>query len=701
MNKTVKTDRIVVLSVLMLIILCVYFVFLYKLQIVEGEAYAEKSANSIASTQIATAARGNILDRYGRVLVSNSPSYNIVINEHQLFYEQDDPNAAILKITSFVTDHGGKYTDTLPITASPPFEYTEMTSSQQTALKAYLKDKKMDESTSAVELMSYMRTRYKIDNNYSAEQTRVIAGIRYELNVRYADGAGLSSYLFVANADKELITAMLENDLPAVSVTTSYVRTYSTKYAAHLLGNTGVMTAEDYDTYKSKGYSMNAIVGRSGAEKAFESYLHGTDGVATITTTADGTVTDTTYSTEPVPGDNVYTTIDLSLQEAAEDALSTGVEALRKSSEEEAAKKGVTISDENNNRITGGAVAVVDVNTGEPLALASYPTYDLTNISDYDYYSELVKDKDSPLYNRATMGTYAPGSTFKPCTAIAALSEGIINTGTTIRCDGVFKKYAAQNYTPVCWIWSKYHMVHGSENVTTAIRDSCNIFFYTLGDELQIDKLDKYAYDFGLGKATGIELDENTGIMASKEYKKKTYGEDWYNGDNVQAGIGQSYMLFTPLQMAEYCATVANGGQRHTASMLKMVRSYDYSQTIFQREAEVLSTVESSDANWKAVQYGMYLVANDPTGSAYSSFGHYKVKVAAKTGTAQTGAGSANNGMFICYAPYDDPKIAIAVSVEHAGAGASLGSIAKDIMDAYFNGQSTQDSTENELVVLK
>jgi penicillin-binding protein 2 len=303
------------------------------------------------------------------------------------------------------------------------------------------------------------------------------------------------------------------------------------------------------------------------------------------------------------------------------------------------------------------------------------------------------------MFNRATMGTYAPGSTFKPCTAIAALSEGIIDLNSTIVCNGIFEKYASAGYAPECWIWSSYKLVHGGDNVIGAIRDSCNIFFYTMGDRLGIDRLDKYAWGFGLGKETGIELPESVGVMANPE--DHPGGPDkWYAGDSVQAAIGQSDSLFTPLQLAEYCATVADNGKRHTASMLKSVRSFDLTNTIYQRQADVLNTVESDQENWDAVHEGMRLVGADPSGSAYDTFGDYWMSVACKTGTAQTGA--ANNGVFICYAPFDKPQVAVAVVIEHAGAGASVAPIAKDVLDAYFNlAKSAESSSENEKQVLK
>jgi penicillin-binding protein 2 len=700
MNRPVKSDRLIVLSALLLIVLCVYFVFLYKLQIIEGEAYSEKSANSLSSIQQVTAARGNILDRYGRVLVSNQPTYNIVFNEHQLLYETDDPNAEILKLISIVKNSGAEYTDTLPITKSPPFEYTDMTDSQKSMLTAYIKDKKLDANITAVELMSYMRSRYKINDNYSAEDTRTIAGIRYEINARYSSDYSTASYIFVKDADMDLITRLLESGDKCVTVQTSYKREYSTAYAAHILGSTGMIYADEAQKYKDLGYSMNATVGKDGAELAFESYLHGKDGTATITTTADGTVTDTVYTTDPEPGDNVYLTIDEVLQEATENALAKGIAQLKEDLAAEAAAKGTATDEEDtSNKITGGAAVVVDVKTGEPLAMASWPTYDLSTLS--ENFTELSKDTSHPLFNRALSGTYAPGSTFKPCTAIAALTEGVINTNSTIVCNGVFTKYADTGYAPKCWYYSSYGLTHGAENVVTAIRDSCNIFFYTVGDEMGIDKLDKYAALFGLGESTGIELPEDKGNMADPETHKKIQGADWYNGDTVQAAIGQSDSLFTPLQIAEYCAAIANGGERHTASILKTVRTYDYGTTVFTRSSDVLSKVDSPDYNWKAVQQGMYLVANHPNGTAYKTFHDYKVRVAAKTGTAQTGSGFSNNGVFMCYAPYDDPQVAIAVVVEHAGAGASLGPIAKDILNAYLDEQTTTQTPESELTILK
>lgn len=690
MERPIRTGRIAALAVILAVLLVIFLVALYKLQIVEGNAYYEESRNTVASTQRVKAARGNILDRYGRVLVSNTSCNNLVFNVDDLF-DQDDPNAVLLQMVHAVWTSGDTYTDELPVTMSPPFEYTEMNATQSTQLKGYLKYVGLDEDASAVELMSILREKFEIDNNYSAGDMRIIAGLRYSIKTRYIDGLYLPDYTFVEAASMELISLLMENGVSGFDVTVDYQRQYNTNLAAHLLGYTGLMDAKDYEVYGPLGYSMDATVGKEGAEYAFEKYLHGTDGEAIVTKNAGGTVTGTIYTEEPEPGNNVYLTIDLDLQSAAETALANGIENMQASQ----AQNGNTSSDV----ASGGAVVAVDVKTGEPLALASYPTYDLATAFEADNYKELSTDENSPLLNRALQGLYEPGSTFKPCTAIAALTEGVINTGSTITCNGIFTKYAEQQYAPQCWIYSS-GATHGADNVTEAIRDSCNIFFYTVGDSMNVDTLARYAAAFGLGESTGIELPELTGQMATKENKQKLNGEEWYLGDSLQAAIGQSISQFTPLQLAEYCATIANGGTRHSASILKSVRSYDYTEQIYEAEHEVLSTVETSDYNWAAVQRGMYLVANDPSGSAYQTFGTYQIPVAAKTGTAQLGENQVNNAIFICYAPYDDPQIAVAVVVEHGVAGSAVASIARDVLDAYFTVKNVNVSVETELSLL-
>ena len=349
---------------------------------------------------------------------------------------------------------------------------------------------------------------------------------------------------------------------------------------------------------------------------------------------------------------------------------------------------------------------VVDVRTGEPLAIASWPTYDVSHI--IENYDELMATPNAPLFNRALMGAYAPGSTFKPCVAMAALTDTSIefNTETRIKCEGVFTKYAAEGYAPECWIWNAMapeHYTHGNDNVTEAIRDSCNYFFYSVGHDLGVTVMGEYAHKFGLGVPTGIELVETVGNMSSEATHRNFVDDDWHIGDTMQAAIGQSDSIFSPLQLAEYCATVANSGTRYSASILKAVRSYDYSEKIFERRPEVLSRVESPEYNWAAVHKGMYLVLHDWSYNAPNAevWVDCAWEVAGKTGTAQKGEKITNDGIFMCYAPYDDPEVAIVIVVERGGSGASTQFMARQIMDAYINIKSYKDTSEEEMILLR
>lgn len=702
MNKRlIKPSRLLAMAIILVLLLTVYLVFLYDLQIIQGEEYYNRSNELSTETSTVTATRGNIFDRYGRLMVGNTECYNLKIDTDKLF-ANEDPNAVILELVELVESFGDSYTDDLPISMEPPFEYLEdMTEIQRTMLDAYYVRQELDPNSSAVELMSYMRTRYEIDNSYTAEEMRIIAGVRYSINVRYA--VNTADYVFVEDASMKLISSIMEQKLVGIDVERAYVRKYSTEYAAHILGYTGLMTQEEYERYSLLDYANDAMVGKDGIEYAFESYLHGKDGEVIETKNAAGTVLSTVYTKEPEPGNHIYLTIDSVLQEQTERILASGVEALKRTQEQakaEAAARGEPVDPEFKDEMTGAAAVVVDVRTGEPLAMASWPTYDVSTV--IENYQELMETPNAPLFNRALLGTYAPGSTFKPCTAIAALTQGIINTEYKVKCEGVFTKYAADGYAPECWIWAE-GFTHDEETVTYAIRDSCNYFFYTIANELGVDAMGEFAHNFGLGVSTGIELVEATGNMSNRANHADYAGTEWRIGDTLQAGIGQADSIFTPLQMAEYCATVANGGTRYSASILKSIRSYDYSEKLYEREPEILSTVESADYNWAAVHEGMYEVLHDWANNS-KNVEHWvdcEWEVAGKTGTAQKGENIQNDGLFMCYAPYDDPEVAIFVVVERGGAGANVQFIARNIMDAYITIRGYSDTSEEEMTLLK
>ena len=698
MKRLISPGRLAFLLILLLAILVVYLSTLYKLQIVEGTKNYEASTNSIVTEESVIAARGNILDRYGRLLVSNRNCNNLIINTTELFPFNDAEennayaNDAILRMCAIIQASGDNYTDELPITKTAPFEYIEpMSTLQRTRLNAWLQANGLETDASAVEVMAKMRTRYGIDNNYSAVDTRTVAGVRYEINIRYV--INTSDYVFAEDVSIDTITSLMEADVPGFDVQVSYIREYNTSYAAHILGYTGLMDESEYETFKQKGYKLNATVGKAGAELAFEEYLHGNDGTAEVTRTSEGVITSTIYKEPPEPGNHVYLTIDIELQAVAEQLLATYIinENTNRSAENAIKKMN---GEETMPAITGGAIVAVDVRSGEPLCIANYPTFDLNTF--LDDYAELSVADGAPLFNRALNGGYSPGSTFKPVTALAALCSGNIGVDSPFVCTGVYEKYASQGYSPHCT------GTHGSLIVNQAITYSCNLFFYQVGDLVGIRNIDKYAAILGLGESTGIELNESLGRVASPDWKKQLYDgfdSEWYAGDTLQAAIGQSDTAVTPIQLARYCAALANSGTVYNCSILKSISSYDYSDSIFERTPVVMNKLQASSLIWDNIHTGMYGVANDPGGTAFSALHGHVPTIAAKTGTTETGS-ITPDAVFICYAPYEKPEIAIAVVVEKGAYGARLAPVAADLIDYYFDFQVSTQQTENELVLL-
>ncbi len=700
MRKLISTGRLVFLGIFVLAVLVVFFVKLYDLQIIQGNQAYEESVNSITSTETVIAARGNMMDRYGRLLVSNRNCNNLLIKDDELLMNDDisiaEANEIILKMCSIIEANGDHYNDELPITMEPPWEFTDMSATQSLLLNAWLTANNLDPDASAVEVMARMRTRYSIDGNYSAEDMRIIAGVRYCVNVRWV--IPTSDYIFAQDVSIGTITSLMEADLPGFEVQVSYVREYNTTYAPHILGYTGLMSAEQYDYYRDLDYPLNAIVGQTGAEAAFEEMLHGVDGEVEITRTADGIITNTAYTKTPQPGNNIYLTLDIKLQAAAESTLANYIETTNQQTEannllaQQQHKLG-----EVQELITGGAIVAIDVNTGEPLAMASYPTFNLETY--WDDYNDLLEAENTPMMNRVLSGLYSPGSTWKPCMAVAGLSENFLNRDTTITCTTIFDKYIADGYAPGCTGGP-----HGALNVSGALTYSCNYFFFTVGDMMGIDLIDKYASMLGLGEPTGIELAEATGRVASPAYKAQLYAgtrdQAWYAADTLLASIGQGLTGITPLQLGRYAAAIANGGTVYSCSLLKSASSYDYSDSVYEREPEVMSQVETGQETWDLIHEGMRGAVTNRWGTAYTPFLGFEYEVAAKTGTTETGS-STNDAFFICFAPYDDPQIAVAVAIENGSKGANLGVMARDMLQYYFDFQVSTQNTENELTLLR
>lgn len=694
--------RLWALLLIFAILIGIFCYVLYDLQIVHGAEYLEQSQYKIVQTETEEAARGEILDTLGRVLVTNRVTYQVTLDT-ALMGAAEQRNTTLSELLEICREHEMEWTDTLPITSESPFSYTTtepfftvstnedgeevkyLTQLGKLALKLkWISGDPAEEDAevelpSAEDLLPLMCETFSLEGGATAEN-RGVAGILYELYLRSKD-VTWSSYIFAEDVDIEFISVVKERSLPGVKFETATVRQYNTSYAAHLLGRVTPIYREDWEKYQALGYAMDATVGKDGLERAFEEYLCGTAGVRILETNTEGKVVSETWQVDsetgetltPEPGYNVVTTLNIRLQEVVERSLAERVAQL------EGAE--------------GAAAVVLNVNDASVLAMASYPTYDITNYSDY------LTAELSPLMNRAIMGHYPPGSTFKMVTAIGALEEGIITPTTEIRDTGRYMYYAP-SYTPACWIYNQNGGNHGLVNVSEAITASCNVFFYDAGRRLGIDKLNEYARMFGLGEKTGIELDgEWAGVVAGQDYTENTLHEVWYDGSTLAAAIGQENNQYTPIQLANYIATLVNGGNHYSTHLLKEVKSADYSEVIYTYEPNLLNTIDIAPENLEAVKKGM--LALTESGSVSKYFKDVDVKVGAKTGSAQVSSESNSNAVFVAFAPYDDPEIALCIVVEKGGSGSELAAIAADIISFYFNSEESLGSTQTENTLIR
>ena len=701
---------------------------LYNVQVVNGDDYYQRSQTRIAETETVKSDRGDILDSTGQVLVSNRTTYQVTLNT-SLMGDGETRSATLLSLIRAARTSGVAWTDTLPITKVSPFRFTTdspytttstdedgvattsltrlgklavamkwiqdptkepvlkttQTSNQKLGLidrvlvSIGLKKLPQQEQPSqqeqqpsslptAEELLALMQDSFSI-GDMVPDDVRAVAGVLYEVYLRSKD-IYWEQYVFARDVEMDFIARVKERSLSGVEVEPVAVRQYNTSIAAHLLGQTGPIYREEWSAYKDLGYNMNDTVGRFGAESAFESWLRGTPGERTVERNGSGKVVESQWKTEPKPGGNVVLTIDADLQTVVERVLAQRLPQLK------------------SKEVEGASCVILDVNDAGIKASASYPTFDLTQY--YSNYTEYSTDPLKPLFNRVLQGLYAPGSTFKMITGIAGLEEGIITPYTQIKDQGRYTYYSKNG--PMCWIYRQYGYPHGYETVSKAITDSCNYFFYEVGRQLGIERLRDYASRFGLGQKTGVELYEEAGILAGPEYTE-AMGGTWYDGNTLSVAIGQESTQVTPIQLANYIATLVNGGTRYATHLLKEVRSSDNSEVLYAHESEVLSTVSIDPKNLDAVKKGMLGLTTE--GSVARYFRDVGVQVGAKTGSAQISAQSESNAVFVCFAPYDDPQIAMAIVVEHGGSGSELGAIAAEILRYYFADEATQQAILN------
>ena len=716
--------RTLITALLLALLLAGFGAVLYNLQIVKGDEYRAASTVKIANTVTVEAARGELLDRYGRSMVSNRATYQITLTTTAMGAEAQR-NANLLELITICRENGLEWTDTLPISKDAPFAYTDenalvYTNSEGKVKFSYLgalldalplgsdilPDRwrsedltaaasvaDLGEGPTAEEVIDGLRQYFLIDESLSDADARALIGVLYELNLR-SRNVKQTEYIFAQDVNIDVISAVKERSLTGVNISATTVRQYNTTSAAHLLGRVSSIFTENWEKYKELGYNQNDTVGIDGLEYAFESYLRGKSGTLIQEMNTSGKVVSESWKVddetgepmEPEPGNHVMITVDLRLQEKVEEVLADTIENLADTKEK-------------------GAVVVQSVNDGGILAMASYPTYDLSTVySSTEAYQAALNDPRKPFVNRATSEIYYPGSTFKPLVAIAALEEGLVTPTEKIQDTGSLQlpeeeHYPYGDYHPQCWIYRQYRGMHGWENMADALRDSCNIYFYTLGHRLGIEKIDEYAAMFGLGQKTGLELSEAEGYVAGPE-TSKMLNQEWYGGNLLSAAIGQENTKITLIQLSNYIATLVNGGNQYETHLLKTVKSSNFSETVYEYEAQPVETLDLNPEWVEAVKLGMWKVANDPESTVDQYLSNLAVEVGAKTGSAQVSSDENANAVFVLFAPYDDPEIVISMVVEGGASGGNLASAAGEIVNYYFGSEHTMESigTENTLI---
>ena len=680
------------------IALFVIVCFIYLIRMINISANADKQERIETGTykrEVAIQAlRGEIYDRNGNLLVYNEYSYDMVFDFGAMAATQIDRNYAILQAIYALNSTGNadKRTETsFPFDGSYP-NYTYTAEARDTSsniyyrlLKRIAQDELEDDAPvsknkltasyleefylqnlsqfpAEQEIVDWFLNKYKLNATnskgeplFSDKEIDRIIRVRYDMEV--ADFSIYTQYCMAKGVDLDFISYVKEMNIVGADFNVVTERRYSYPgYASHILGRTGPILSENWEYYKALGYDMDDIVGHSGCEAAFEKYLRGEDGIMVITEDSYGNIIDSYVKKEAVAGNDVYLTIDIDLQIASEKSLALAI-------------KYVSASD-------SGAIVAIDPKNSEVLALASYPTFDLSTYN--ENYADLLKNEAKPLYNRALDGLYAPGSTFKIGMVAAGISEGTVTPQTHINCTGRYKYYS--DYQPKCWI---YPGSHGEIDAAGALEVSCNCYFYELGRLLGIEKMNEYCAGYGLGQYTGIELGEARGILAGPTYREANGLEGWKAGNTISAAIGQSDNTFTPMQISVYVATVLNGGSRCDAHLLKEVRDYTGEALVYEQPIVVTKRVELSGQAVQTVKQGMkQMVEASASISGYMK--NIPVTVGGKTGTAQLGGATKENGLFVCAAPYDNPDIVVTAVLEHAGGGTYAAMAAAGVLEAFY-----------------
>ena len=666
-----KNIRYNILTVIVYIIGIILLIRLFSIQIVHGEEYLEQSSSRLTRETTILAARGNILDRNGNVLAGTKTQYTLELYKSKI--DANTLNTTLLEVIKVLEANGDTYKDSFPIELNPiRFDISDEN------LKTWLENNNLDENLSAEDVLQKFKEKYEI-NNENIEETRKIIGIRY--GIQKEGYSSMRAYVISKNISKQSVAVFEERNLefPGIAISTAPIRTYTKgSLASHTLGYIGGINEEELKN--NQGYSMNDYIGKTGIEYVFEQYLRGKNGLKQTDMSIDGTTTAEYITEEAVQGNDVVLTIDANLQETAEAALKNNIEKISTGG----------FAEQRN--VNAGAVAVLDVKTGEVLALASYPDFEpelFVNGISTEKWNEYTGGEKSALVNRTIQSAYAPGSIFKMVSAIAGLETGSITATETVYDTGVYPK----GYNPRCWIYTREGRGHGALNVSGAIKNSCNYYFYEVITRMGIENLEKYATYFGLGQKTNIELPgEVSGTLAGKTLYDKL-GETWYYGNSLSAVIGQAENNFTPLQMARYIAILANGGENIQVSIVKDIINSDgtslggnqiqnYAKEKLNLEEINKEDLDIKKENLDVVLEGMKSVTTESGGTAYGVFRDFDIEVGGKTGSAE--AGDEVNAWFAGFAPYENPEIAIVVMVENGSHGSYTAEVVRDIVEEHF-----------------
>lgn len=677
-------NRILILYIIVGLISVVFIVQLFNLQILNGKEYREQSEKRMLRTETVVASRGEITDRNGIVLASSKLSFDVDL--YRVRVTTQEQNEALAKLINILVSNGDEIYSSFPINE----ELNDFSFENEDAEKKWKEEMEIDENFSFEQTISYYIDKYDLSEYSHDRNTQIrMIQIKYEGNL---NGYSLFNSVTVAKDISQESVAQIEekkSELYGVNVVSVPKRYYPNgTLAAHIIGYVSKISDTEYSEKKEEGYTINSIIGKTGIEQAFEKYLKGKDGVVKAETDSQGNVSSESTTEEAVAGNSIALTIDYRLQKTAEESIENVIKKLQDG----------TLVGKKVPESSAGSVVVLDIETGETLAMASFPSYNINDMVSGMSASELNKlfnDPLNPMYNRAISGTYAPGSTYKMLVGIAGLKANTITLDEKIFDPGIYP----YGHKPKCWIYTQYHRTHGYVNLEGAIKGSCNCYFYEVGRRIGIDEIIKTTKLFGLGQKTGIELyGESTGQIAGEKE------EEWYLGDTLNAAIGQSSNLYTPIQLANYISAIANGGTLNKVSLIKNIKSSDDNEISLSEIEEFAKEFtgvdfESRDVGIEqsyvdAIKRGMLSVTSESGGTASIIFKNSNIQVAGKTGTSQV-AGKQNNGIFVGFAPYDKPKIAVVAIIEGGGEGTYTANVVKPIMEEYFK-ISTEDKANDK-----